>query len=817
MVNKTVPVHRCRFVAHMPSGINALAYGEHGKVACARANGDIEVWDAATWTLERRVPGIGGGGSIESVSWVSGAGETMAEKVRLFSAGLDGFVTEWDTISLAPVSRVESGGGAVWSMAVKSVKRVEEDEGNESVESMEHIMALACEDGRVRLFSVDTQGVVLKGVCDRMDSRVLSVAFHPTKNMVAAGSSDSCIRIYSTTTFRLLARLTVDTRSGEDTLVWTLAYLSDGTLVAGDSLGTVSFWDMSSFTLMRALKAHLADVLCLAVGKDPSVVFSSGVDRRVIQFSLVDNALEVQQNYMKKKSSKLYAKNWVLTGDRRFHSHDVRALALCESKPFDALVSGGVDATFIVSKTISKFPECKQERKAMFPQNPLISLARDARLLLARFDDHVKIWELGQFVSDASTSSGPGCAGDKLDILKKERLIAEVKIKNLTNLTASAISNDGKFIAVSDLFSTRLFEIQVSPRNARVHTRVTRLKEFPSPSEIPGSTSIEFTPDSKRLVLAGTDSIVRIVAISDAGFPILAQLTQHRGTVGSGNRKNASSNVGFTGRELVSSLAVSEDSQWLATGDLANRIHIFNLDSMKHHVTVPHFKSQHTTFSFVNQSSALVITLNTNEVFLYDAEQRRLTEWSRQNSHLIPERLLSRPEHVMGVESSEAAPGKIVLWSSDYMCTLDTRKPLLANDMSSTRKRKKSRTRNGSTPSKSPLDSTKLLPTNGSAANGHSINANDNCAITISDSEDEIPSTVTPMDIDTKPTYASIVSHAAARTSTVGNAVSMQFKYGPTMFFGFLRGGAEAVVVERPILSVIDALPPGFYRKRYGT
>ncbi|KAI8618227.1 hypothetical protein BC830DRAFT_1109872 [Chytriomyces sp. MP71] len=404
------------------------------------------------------------------------------------------------------------------------------------------------------------------------------------------------------------------------------------------------------------------------------------------------------------KKEKLYARNWVLSGDRRFHSHDVRALALCEEKPIDALVSGGVDATFIVSHTIAKFPECKQQRQAMFPQRPLVSLAREARLVLARFDDHVKVWALGQSVESCDANH----VGDKLNVIKKERLIAEVKIKAITNLTASAMSDDGTLLTVSDLFSTRLFSIKLSSHDGPA--AITRAKQFPSPQLIPGSTSITFTPDSKRVILAGTDSVVRVVDVSDARrgeFPLLAAFIEHRiGRVGENEMKDVvqESGVGTKGSnaELVATVSVSGDSQWLATGDFANRIHVFNLDRLKvtwvcscscirtltfqcrcqHHVTLPNFPSQHATFTFRANSSVLAITLATNEIFLYDVEQARLTDWSRSNSHLLPERLLKRPEHAIGIASSEAVPGKVVLWASDYLCTLDTRKvPCLSHHL----------------------------------------------------------------------------------------------------------------------------------------
>ena len=42
--------------------------------------------------------------------------------------------------------------------------------------------------------------------------------------------------------------------------------LSDGTIVSGDSLGMVKFWDSRTCTQLQSFEAHGADVLCLVVG-----------------------------------------------------------------------------------------------------------------------------------------------------------------------------------------------------------------------------------------------------------------------------------------------------------------------------------------------------------------------------------------------------------------------------------------------------------------------------------------------------------------------------------------------------------------------
>jgi len=47
---------------------------------------------------------------------------------------------------------------------------------------------------------------------------------------------------------------------------WLVTLLSDGTIISGDSLGMVKFWDSRTCTQLQSFEAHGADVLCLVVG-----------------------------------------------------------------------------------------------------------------------------------------------------------------------------------------------------------------------------------------------------------------------------------------------------------------------------------------------------------------------------------------------------------------------------------------------------------------------------------------------------------------------------------------------------------------------
>ena len=54
-----------------------------------------------------------------------------------------------------------------------------------------------------------------------------------------------------------------NTNEINDTIVWSLKVLSDHTLISGDSLGHVQFWDGYTGSLISSFSQHTADVVAL--------------------------------------------------------------------------------------------------------------------------------------------------------------------------------------------------------------------------------------------------------------------------------------------------------------------------------------------------------------------------------------------------------------------------------------------------------------------------------------------------------------------------------------------------------------------------
>lgn len=220
-------------------------------------------------------------------------------------------------------------------------------------------------------------------------------------------------------------------------------------------------------------------------------MFSSGVDRKCNQYKFVDQPAPRKNG----KNGSINGKpemvtKWVLAGSRRFHSHDVRAMALDDTRNVNALVSGGVDVSMVVCPA-ADFPDTNQRRLPHVPQRPIVSISKSKRLMLCRQEHGVKVWRLGKckcskihtffFTSKEFTSQTPFLTpefcfsfqtaaapvqpyseldiGAHMDLIEPQQAILEMNFKDDYNLTASALSEDGHWIAVADIEEVKLFRI----------------------------------------------------------------------------------------------------------------------------------------------------------------------------------------------------------------------------------------------------------------------------------------------------------------------------------------------------------------------
>ena len=353
-------IHRCRFVPYTPSTINALAFSHPStlattgkgpldlRLAIGRANGDIEIWNPfkGAWYQETVLRG-GKDRSIEGLAWtqdpseVDDNGYRSLGKLRLFSIGYSTAVTEWNIASGAPIRHSSGNYGEIWCMAAQPTAAgpgksatVGKSNQDEDAGTQTQKIAVGCADGAIILFDTSDGHLSFTRVLARPSkkkSRVLSITFQ-NRHTIVAGHADSTIRVYDIRNAQQIRNLTLGAgpRSGpKETLVWSVKCLNDGTIVSGDSTGTLSFWDGKNHALLQRIKSHEADILEVAVSADGQSVFSGGMDRRTTLYRRLEGGGSGGRV------------RWAKVTHQRMHRHDVKAMAIHETKNMSIMASGG--------------------------------------------------------------------------------------------------------------------------------------------------------------------------------------------------------------------------------------------------------------------------------------------------------------------------------------------------------------------------------------------------------------------------------------------------------------------------------------------
>lgn len=607
-------VHRVRFFDYMPSAIRAMAFNPRTeRLAVARADGAVEIFNFAdNYFQEKVIPGRDGG-TVEALCWVG---------PRLFGAGLNGAITEYDLENLRPRYSVEAYGGPIWTV---------------SGDSAGTMLAVGCEDGTVKMFEILDETIRFQRNLERQKGRIISLSWHPSGALIAAGMIDM-IRIFNAETGRATHRLLVERGAGasksREVVVWSVVFLSDHTIVSGDSAGKVQFWDGHTGTLVRTHLVTKWDVLALAVSQDESSVVAGTSESIVVQFQFISSTVGRQDN------------EWVRTRTFKNHSHDVRALVHTET----AVVSGGMDTQLVVRPLLDKVEKNTQEsslRKIAFPHRSLVCCAKKAGLLLFQFPEHLELWRLGE-------SEGHGRAGDSLPVKRKPEKLIHLKRKGDDHIRCSAVSPCGGWLVYATVSGVRLYRIQHDNNNIGV-TKVSKL-----PKSLCSAHQLCFSSDSSKLFAASGLSSVVVVALDPLECKHLHTLRPKSGS-----------------RQPVHLLCVSDDGKWLASANTDCEVHVYNLKKMKLHCKVPVYSSCPTAIGINPVTSNLVTVHADQQVFEFSLQQKEYTEWSRrlQQRGLHPV-WLQRDTPVAHITFNPRNPAHIVLHDVFMLCIIDQSLPL---------------------------------------------------------------------------------------------------------------------------------------------
>ncbi|KAF7320238.1 WD-REPEATS-REGION domain-containing protein [Mycena kentingensis (nom. inval.)] len=840
-----LPVHRCRFIHFNPSPITALAFpplplpkntskhpSQYGTLAVGHANGNIDLCEWAggaqspqAWTIRTTLSGPYPS-KVDSLAFairhpdlVEADATPSCSDLRLFSSGGGSELVEWDMERGCVRRTISSQGGSIWSISVNPAS---------------NLIALGCEDGTVRLLSIANDTLSHYRRFDRVKCRVLSIAWGPptpkpppatvrdvssdeddedywTDSWLVTGGSDSSLRKWDVKNGRVIDRMGTDRIRGERTLVWAVGVLSDGTIVSGDSVGMVKFWDSRTCTQLQSFQAHGADVLCLTVDPTGTAVYTSGVDQKITQFC-----------YLKTSTGeKTTTRKWIQTSSRRMHSHDVRALAIWP--PYSVLpsshkrqialdvvpllASGGLDMSVVITpaalstSTLVKIAnpivtsvhctfEDSYHRRLAYSSGPsstsAIRVARGQRFICCARDNGLDVWRILKKPISGSDEDIP--ASDEPDAPEWEKVL-DMELNVHTNILASDISDDGRWLVASDLYETKLFSL-VSDLDGNITPK--RIRDFatilsaclPPKSTSTGGLAFCFTPDSSKLVIstaAGSYVLVVDLGRADQQPRVLRRFDHHRTSTSpkhrvvagrSGSADEEDGDVPMEEGEAQSEpeadtpatptstsilrLATSYDGQWLASSDVHGRTHIFNLDSVQHHCMLPSFPLPAQSLAFdPSRPNILVLAFPNNTIQIFDVEARNFPAWGKEICESLPKRLTRTHDHVLGVlfdpalVDKGATPRSILLWGATWLCRVKL-------DMRDTGARAGQRKRR--------REGDKSIDAWAGSDDGFKM-----------------------------------ITH-----------------YRPILCVDFL-GPRELVVVERPLVDVLATLPPAYFVHKYGT
>ncbi|MBE9046880.1 PQQ-binding-like beta-propeller repeat protein [Pleurocapsales cyanobacterium LEGE 10410] len=289
----------------------------------------------------------------------------------------------------------------------------EPSEGTEQIASVTfspdgQVLASGSNDGVVKLWSVVT-GQVLKTLSEPSEEteQIASVTFSPDGQVLASGSSDGVVKLWSVVTGQVLKTLYEHAER-----VSCITFSPDGQLLAsGSSDETIKLWHTSRNQLLTTLRGHAGEIQLVTFSADGKTIASSSNDSSIMLWSSKSGrCLRVLQGYDNSavscalsSDSKLLAggsndktvKVWnTITGSCKSltgHSRGVRSVSFS----FDSqlLASGSNDRT--IKLWLVGTGQCLKTLYGHTSQITSVAFAPSNRTLASGSNDRsVKLWNI---------------------------------------------------------------------------------------------------------------------------------------------------------------------------------------------------------------------------------------------------------------------------------------------------------------------------------------------------------------------------------------------------------------------------------------
>ncbi|KAJ6851691.1 U3 small nucleolar RNA-associated protein 4-like protein [Iris pallida] len=724
-------IYTSSFVDWRPSAVVALAASADGsRLAAAREDGSLEIWlvspGSVGWHCQLTVRG-NPSARVSSLVWCgprSGDGPG-----RLLSSSIDGSISEWDLFSLQQKVVVDSVGVSIWQMAVEPFdgsmhsKKIDSqglanghadfdahsdcdsscsenedtDETNVAcIGNDDQRLAIACDDGCMRIYNVsDTDGITYSRSFPRVSGRMLSIVWSPNAKQIFSGSSDGFVRCWDAESFHETYRITVGLGglgSGPELCVWSLLFLRCGTLVSGDSSGSVQFWDSRHGTLLQAHTYHKGDVNALATVPSHRGVFSAGSDGKVILYKLSNGTLLSGKD----EHSTENANKWVYVDSRNAHTHDVRALAvtmpICEEdslpdekvpklrhrkKPIafsyhkwahlgvPMLISAG-DDTKLFAYSARDFTQFSPHDICPAPQRASLQLVPSnsevgASIILTQYSGwlDVMLVKLGHHKAQNSP----------LGKTATTQLLARIKSKESRKIISSTVSASGLLFAYSDHVKPCLFELK-KHKGGKSGWSVNKLQ---LPQGLQYAHFMIFSVDSSCLMLSGHDRKIYIVDVKRSELVHTFVPRRKEGDTSD-----------HPSEPPITKMFTSSDGQWLAAVNCFGDIYFFNLETYRQHWFISRFNGASVAAAgFPPKNNNVFVTItSSNQVYVFDVEAKQLGEWSRRHSLHLPRTFQEFPGEIIGISFPPSINStSVVVYSASAMCLIDFGMPVGQDDV----------------------------------------------------------------------------------------------------------------------------------------
>ncbi|XP_071823607.1 U3 small nucleolar RNA-associated protein 4 homolog isoform X3 [Apostichopus japonicus] len=716
-------VHNGKFFEYMPSGIQCMSYSNH-TLAVGRTDGSIDIWKVTeeSWYHQKTLPGSEQR-NVQCLAWVKG---------RLFSAGLQGNITEYDLVKLSPKVSHFYGHG-FWCMSASHDKSR---------------LAVGCEDGCVRLYKIlEDKGVVYERGFQFQKEQIVSLAWHRSGEVIVTGSINN-IRVWDVASGQVKQRITTQRlRRRQEVVVWCLTILQDFTIVSGDSQGLTQFWDARTGVSLQSFNSHRAGIFALCVSPNERSVYTAGADPRIVTFSLAST------------NDRNNREEWTKAWSSHHHFHDVKALSVVD----DLLVSGGTD-TILRSTALHRLGSDsnsqiipKRRNDLPFPMKPLVQTAPEANLILCQHQCSVELWRLGSIEKDVRDFAD----GASISIASGPSKLIEIRSKSGEQIICSALSTCGSWLAYSTVEKIRLYKVTLDPL---VLHKVPLIPDSVLPSH-----QLKFTPDLSKLVSVTNQCSIQLVTLDDL-HPILFHTFEPM-------------------ERPISNMAIPSKGSVMAVTDESGLIKLLNFKdpSKEIQTALPRYKPI-ISMALNYSGSLLFVVYSDRSMNEFSLHQQTYSKMSPKLAKFCTLQWLGRKQSIVHVEYNQTNDSQLILMDNTSLVVLNKQKrppddyePIY--DVSAGSKRGRE------APPMSKVKRGREAPPMSKVKRGR-----------------EAP----PM---------SNVKHGVAvgEKNKVQHGMAACEKYKPLLFAGFLSDPKTILVIERPIRSIYEKLPPAFQTKKFGT